>query len=496
MRRIPFPTESGTSDTSVGTLERLLNLYPEPLPAAARTPMVLRPTPGLDIAYNQGLSDPIRAMSDELPGYIYYVQGFMVYRLNADGTINTLGPISFPDMGDFGLGSGPFAYLFPWLVNDQLQRYSSMVTVACGALHTVIVDPPNAFGIKHSSQAVHQIVGSDDSPFPGASSVAYINGYFVFTAADGDARFFSAKLLDPDNFDAFDFAYADAVPNVIRLVRSHEDRLWFFGDRAIEVWILTGDADFPFRRDSGGLIEAGVRDPRSVAKCDGALFFVDKEGMVRRTTGYRTERVSTAAIERRIEMYAPTRITGMGHAERGHQLYTITLEKPADPGLTLVYDAQTKRWHDRSSGGDGHGQGRWRPNHAAFEVSRNRWIMGDGDGLLLTPVTGLDTDAKPFGGTPQTLARMAILPPLWNSSRRMFLDRLEVEFEPKTPKTLSVDYTDDDGATWLPARALPTDGVRAVATRLGSAYQRTLAIHATGSPVLYEVLAQVRGADV
>lgn len=465
MQPIPFATESAEGDSNSATLERLVNLYAEVAPPGARSKITLRSTPGL-LTTNVFGTGPVLAMNSDLPGRLYVVSGTRLIR-QTDTSVD--------DMGDVG---------------SPTASYSSIVTIATGPTQVVVCVPPRAYGARVDETALHPITGTTDSPFPGASSVAYIDGYFVFTADENSSRFFTAKLLDPNSFDALDFAYSDATPNVIRRVVEHLERLWFMGESAIEIWYNSGDLDFPFRRDFGGVIPYGVMSPKSVAICDGSVFWLATNGMVMRNDGYKAARVSTHAIETRIHNYlgvTGTPSLGIGEAfsftDDGHPFYVLTLTKQNDPGLTLLLDCATKLWHERSS--DAGGSGRWRPNCAALS---GQVVLGDsasGAVFQIAPASSQEAGVD--------VPRIAVSPPISNASRRATMDCLEIVCE-LGGSPLVLDYTDDAGATWRGDRTLNLSGKRARTNRLGSFYQRTLRLRTTGRVRIFEAEAQITSA--
>ena len=73
--------------------------------------------------------------------------------------------------------------------------------------------------------------------FPGATSVAYSDsGYFAFSSTGNTGAIaFISRLLDPTDFDALDFAFSDAVPNVIRrVVKDIRNQIWTVGEAGFE----------------------------------------------------------------------------------------------------------------------------------------------------------------------------------------------------------------------------------------------------------------------
>src|SRR5215467_8537119 len=200
MRRIPIPFESYQSPSPPLSYKRLLNLYTEEEPSDARSTAVLISTAGLwPTGFTLG-SGPVTAMSDTRYGYVYAVSGSHFWRVTAPGGVFTpqdLGEIGVPDIA--GMNEHP---------------HNIMPTIAIGVDNVVVCIPPRAYTCDHAAASVNEIGGS----FPGARSVTYLDGYFVFTDNAFNSRFFCTKLFDPTDFDALDFAYADAVPNVVRRV--------------------------------------------------------------------------------------------------------------------------------------------------------------------------------------------------------------------------------------------------------------------------------------
>jgi hypothetical protein len=419
---------------------------------------------------------PIRAINSDNPGAMYIAAGSRFYRV---GVIAG----SPEDLGEIGTPTSSFAR-------------DTLTTIAVGPTQAVVCVPPNAFTCDHNGP-LNQITGT----FPGASSVAYLDGYFVFTAVwtllAGGAKFFVSYLLDPTMYAALDFAFADGVPNVLRRVIAHRGELWFLGEAGIEIWYNAGAQDFAFRRQSGGVIATGSATPKAVAQGDGSVFWLGMaDDVVYRSEGYRASRISTNAIEAIIAAAggASTAEDGFVYSQNGHTFYCLTLG-----GRTLVYDCATKLWHDRSSGADG--TGRWRPNSAAWFGVGNVAALGDSaSGKVFVPDLTVGTEER------LTVPRQVTFPPLWGGTHRAFCSRLEIEME--TPGghvsagRLKLEWSDDGGRTftgerWLntgtPVRPSPDLRLRVATTRLGSYRQRVYRITTWGQGALYAVDADIVG---
>jgi hypothetical protein len=461
MRRIPFPLESYEHPSLPLSAKRLLNLMSEQAPADARTPAALLSTPTLQpwdaAALGAGPvgTGPIRAMNDDMPGVIYVVSGTHFYRLSFPLT----GGVVVEDLGDIGTS------------DSGTGTWNSFVTIAVGPTAVVVVSAPRAYTCSHAGP-LNLITDPD---FPGATSVAYCDGYFAFSALGNTSMWFISELLDPSSFAALDFVFSDAVPNVIRRVLNHRGQIWTIGESGFEVWYNAGKADFPFRRASGGVIPVGTSSPMSVAKAD----------QVWRSEGYNPKRVSTHAIEAIIG----NGIIGLHaftHPYRGHWFYCLTT---AD-NRTLVYDVTTGQWHDRSTSTDGNGP--WKAGTAASDNNSIR-LFGDRTTGMLYTLAMANTDAG------ISVIRQATLPTIWASTNRGYCARLEVEMESggASPGPVQLEWSDDGARTWKAPRTMsagvPGDYThRVYTTRLGSFRQRTFRLTTHGVSRFYAVDADIQ----
>jgi hypothetical protein len=445
MRRIPLPLESYQHPSPGLENKRLINLMAEQVPNDARTNEALIPTHGLAIAADVFGAGPIFAMNSDQPGVMYVASGTHLFRM----TQPFGGPRVIEDLGFIGTPTGA-----DYSIN-------LMITIAVGVNAMVVCVPPNAFTCSHTG-ALNQIGGS----FPGAKSVAYLDGYFVFTSAGDDSQFFSCKLLDPTVFDALDFAFADGVPNVLHRVVTLRGELWFAGDKGLEIWYDAGASDFAFRRQSGGVVPYGAVSMKSLCVIDGSLFWLSTNGIVMRSSGYNALRVSTHAIEAKIlSLGIFAIVSAVGYSYRGHNFYCLTFTNN-----TFVYDCATKFWHERSSSANGAAS--WMVS--AVAVVGSDTIFGTtASGRTFNPAE-IDTD----DGT--AVMRQLIAPGLFAGTYRASCNRLEVEMETggATPAgNVLLQWSDDDGMTWTTGRTMSAGTTssyrgRVYATRLGSFRKR------------------------
>ncbi len=446
MPRIPFAIHSYKLDSLPASAQDLVNLYAEAVPPGGRSEVLVRHTPGLADWGTAG-TGIVWAMT-VFNGALHSISGgptYAVYKHAIAGAGTDLGDLSSG-------GSVPFS-------------------MAASSTELVIVAQPEGYVVDTAGTITH-ITHAD---FPDVTSVCYINGYFIFSKKNSDLYLWSDPL-DALTYDALNFASAETVPDGLLRVFEHHNELWLFCSRSIEVHRATGDADEPFARQSGGLIEVGTHSGDSVAKVGGAVFWLGNDNIVYRAEGYQPVRVSTHAIEKEIEAFGSiVALHAFGMSYQGHEQYVLTIA--GSPGKTLVYDLTTGLWHKRSSADYSAGvPDEWTPKASIRWVEKCLVANGDGSGDILA----LDQSIATENGT--AMKSIATLPPLWADTEWAFMDRLELEFEPgANASELDVDlqYSDDGGFTWSTAvgRSMGTSGARSKRVywnRLGKFRQRVI----------------------
>ena len=296
---------------------RLVNLFPEVVPEGGKEPAFLQRAPGLELLATVG-AGPIRGMN-VMGAYAYVVSGSKLYRCSAGfasvtelGTVANDGPVSMANDGN---------HLF----------------VACNGPSFVYNATTAAFG------------AITDPDFPGALTVSYLDGYFVFIEPNSQ-RVWVTSLLDPTSIDPLDFASAEGDPDgLVSSIVDHSE-VWLFGTNSIEVWYNSGNADFPLQRIQGAFNEIGCAATFSVAKLDNGLFWLGADargkGIVYRANGYTGQRISTHAVEWQIQQYENiSDAVAYTYQMDGHAFYVLTFPSA---NATWVYDVSTGAWHERA----------------------------------------------------------------------------------------------------------------------------------------------------
>jgi len=297
---------------------RMVNLFAEVL-SEGKEAAFLQRAPGLRKLATVGFG-PIRGLwafsNDDGTGFV--VSGTELYKIDNSYTATKIGNVS---------GTGPVS-----MADNGTQLF-----IACGGPSYIYNKDTNAFG---------QITDAD---FPGALTVAYLDGYFVFNEPNSQ-KMWVTQLLDGTSIDPLDFASTEGAPDGLLAVSSNFREIWAFGTNSIEVWYDTGASDFPLQRIQGAFNELGLAAAFSVAKVDNGLFWLGRDrrgqGIVYRANGYAGERISTHAVEWQIQQYADlSDAVAYTYQQDGHSFYVLIFPTA---NTTWVYDLATQAWHERA----------------------------------------------------------------------------------------------------------------------------------------------------
>lgn len=228
---------------------------------------------------------------------------------------------------------------------------SGFVSMKAGRDQLVIVDGPNGYVFSINTNTFNQITDPD---WRGSTWVEELDGYFIFVPDSSD-QFYLSAIDDGSNFDALDFSSADAQPDNIITHRVKKRELFLFGMISTEVWINSGDADFPLVRYNSTPIDVGIVGKRAAIFAGDTLLFVGQTingaGYVYEMQGHQPVRVSTQAVEE--SMQSSTDLSGVSmwtYQTDGNEFVAINA-----PGVdtTWVFDFSTRQWHERADFADG-----------------------------------------------------------------------------------------------------------------------------------------------
>lgn len=440
--RVPIALVNSQGRSIPVNPSRLVNLYAQPNPRGSRTAATLYGTPGMK-AWASSLGAPIRAIRAALD-YVYALAGITLYRIDSAGTATACTGATLPSSG------------------DAMMSYNG--TQLC-----LLID---GSGFIVTGTTIATITSPD---FNAASSVDYVDGYFIFTRLN-TSQFFISDLRDGTIYDASEFATAESSPaNLARVLVDHRE-VWLFKTGAnptTEVWVNTGASPFPFERISGAILERGTASGLSCAKADNGVFWLGDDRIVYRAAGYQPARISTHVEEEILRAATVDDAIGWTYSQGGHTFYVLELPTT---GRTLVYDAATNGWHERASGTE---EGAWRARGAVSAFGKV--LVGDS---TAGNVAELDLDTYSELGEPLISAAQAAIV---GDTKRKFMASCELEFEPGvgittgqgSAPTVMLRISNDGGRTWGNEKtgsvgAIGAYRARAYWPRLGSFYQRAM----------------------
>ena len=401
---------------------RMINLYPEAIPNEGQTAGWLQRAPGLRLLATIG-NGPIRGLWDFQAdaGTAFVVSGDRLYKINSSytatyiGTIAGTGPVSIADNGTqvFFAANGP-SYIY-----------------------------------NNTTNAFQQITDPD---FPGAVTVAYLDGYFVFNEPNSQ-KVWVTSLLDGLSVDPLDFASAEGAPDLLSSLVVTNREVWLFGTNSIEVWYDAGTPDFPLARIQGASNELGCAAPYSVAKLDNSVFWLGADargnGVVYRSNGYTGVRASNHALEWQIQGYGDiSDAVAYTYQQDGHFFYVLSFPTA---GKTWVYDVTTQSWHERA----GWSNGQFTRHRSNCQMNFNQEIIvGDYEN---GNIYAFDMDVYTDNGAIQKWLRTwRALPPNANNLKRTAQHSLQLNCETgvglnsgqgSDPEVM-MRWSDDGGHTW------------------------------------------------
>lgn len=479
MSRLPgFIGPAYRSSSPLADPEELINWYVEQVDSPAPTnKYIYCPAPGLEERISVSKT-PIRALF-QLPASTtsgergFFVAGNGFYEFAADFTVTLRGTLS-------GVGANPATISYNGEGGGQL-----LITSA---------DMADAYDL--TTNTLTNIAGL--AAFQGRM----LDGYGLAL----DQLTSTLRLSDINDLSTWDptqFAQRSIAPDPWKAMIVLFPRIYLFGSQTTEVWYDAGNFPFPFTPVQGILIQTGIEAPFSLAIADNAIYWLARTdngtAQVVRTAGYKTEVVSTKAVEAAISQYASDgRIddaVSFTYQMDGHLFYILNFPTA---GVSWCYDTGLPPeigWHKR---------GTWlsesaefialRPQYHAFVFGKH--LVGDreeGTIYEMSNAYGQDVDER-------EIRRVRRTPLLTAQQQWIFFKQLQVFLQSGVGTVsgqgenpvITLRMSDDGGFTWGNLHTIPIGRqgrreTRVIWRRLGRSRNRVFEL-SVSDPVPYRLL--------
>lgn len=353
---IPFPTSSQPGFQPGEGMGRLLNRYYEQDAKIIQWKMVPGLVPFGDPATaNPAVATGARGMLD-VNGTLYVAKPGNVYTMLPSGTTTQLtGTLSGAD--------------FTTIAKNN--RNPVDVAAVCSA---------GAYTLTTGGTA--QVVAYPDPSLPQPNSVSMLDGYLLFTIADGHVYASGINDIWVNDSDhtqnALSYAMCDQNGGNVRGTVWAE-QFFAFGNKACTVWTNNGTSPWPLARTS--IIPVGLLGAACVTGFEPgwglAQYFIANDNTVRRLDGYVATIVSNRDVERAIASVSdPTQLEMSCYVAGGRPVVVIS-----GPTFTWEHNAQSNDWNERVSPQ----YARWRSSRSVF--FSGKWLYGDLQSTAINQVT-------------------------------------------------------------------------------------------------------------
>ena len=439
--------------------EEKINYYPITASPTAKYPAALVGTPGTGVYSNVTITGCVRNQM-VVGDFLYSIVGTKLYRIDMQGSAVEM-------TGSLYFNSG-----FVYMEHD--------------GRNLMLLEPGQAGYTLDTQNPANLLSPITDPDFPTASSLTWLDGYFIISKQDS-GEIYTSALYDPTSWNLLDYKTAEGDPDDLVRVFKSDLNLWAFGRNTTEVFYNAGGQGMPFVRYGNLLIRGGCGAPASCASGENSLFWLTSDRIVKRATGFDPQIISTPDIDYAISEYTTVNdAQGFYYNQDGHGFYVLTF--PAE-NATWCYDTTTGIWHQRRSYpvvGDGR---RRRHRANCYAYFNGRHLVGDyASGDILELSLDLYTDS----GNP--IKRSWVTQATHNQRKKLFFHRVEVEMESGvgistgeghniTPNIM-LSFSDDAGRTWRGERFREIGKIgqvrkRSIWNRIGASIDRRFKIEVT-----------------
>ncbi|MCH8134753.1 MAG: hypothetical protein IIB77_02095 [Proteobacteria bacterium] len=320
------------SDSLPLAAQRCINWEPVVPQASALNQRALFDVHGIDTRTLTGATiNGLNRGSQVVNGIPYFINGTNLYSISSANVVTDHGTV---------VGAG-------------------RVSLANNGQYLVIVVPGiTGYAFNNVDSSLTEITDID---FQVSDTVSFKDGFFIYTASDGN-QFFISNLNQPLVYSGLDFGSAEVRPDKIVATHVNRNELFVAGEDTFELFQNIGGDGFPFIRVPGADIQKGLRAKFSIVDFDNSFVFLG--GAPRELTavwrmGAGAEKISTSAVDNAIQEFTEDEISdafAFTYAHGGNFFVAFTFTSTRIPSKTFVYDATTSAltgdliWHERQSG--------------------------------------------------------------------------------------------------------------------------------------------------
>lgn len=460
---LPFVGPSYTVFDGRASRSRAVNLFLAPMENPSKAQFVMASAPGL------------------------------IQRSNAGSVVR--GAINAGDRAFFVAGSTLYELdsAFGITARGTLATSSGEVGMAWGLAQLVIVDGPNGYVLRLSSNIFERITDED---WPGSRTVDYLNGFFTLIPPDTQQAYVTA-IDDATNVDALDYVSAESVPDKLTGQVCLLSEWWLLGAETSEPWTPVPSQDFPFARSTNTISRVGCLAPFTVKRLDNTFMMLGRDengaGMVYQAQNLRLAKVSTQAVDQALAQSTDlSAAVAWVYQQDGLTFYCINA-----PGLTSTwcYELLTKTWHERCDLAPGGGFAQGRITHHIYAFGRN--VGFDASGRVYQ----LDRNTYTLAGDPLIRLRVSANNVTPTRERQFFAEFVADVTTGKAPQGqeffAELAYSNDGGLTWGNWIRRSTGRVgqyfaRLLWTRLGMGRDRVWRLRYEGNTPFTIVSAEAR----
>lgn len=337
-----------------------------------------------------------------------------------------------------------------------------------GVVSLILLDGTKGYVFSSPTLAPTEIT-SANFPTPHIPNPIFLDGYLLVAKADTQ-DVYNSDLDDPTAWTAGNYMSAEMYPDKIVALTKNNFYVYTVGTSSIEYLYDAANATgSPLGRHDSAVQQFGTAAPNTVVSTDNEVVLIgstDNGGYtVWSIDGFKAKEIGTSPVRSIISAEANQLSSAKGHVIRvaGQKLYIINLSS-----VSLVYSFDSQLWtYWTSNDGAFFGQ------HSCDGPNGKVYCLDPTDGTIYT----LSEDV--FDDDGYIISVQVVTPKFdFDSMNRKFMSRFSLigDWDDVTGNVVSIEFSDDDYATWSTARNLPLSGWFPVLTQLGVFRRRAFRI--------------------